>query len=171
MGMAAQEGWGLQRRQTSGADSHLFAIFYIDNPYLASRDASFLQHALVLLVDLFQQVGLQTNTSKMQTMICTPGRIWTQLLTKLYCWMQCNRVTATEWNSRDVQCYQYGKGMKAGYLGRHLAEVQDIYQQTVVTKDCWKTDPPQHSQPMQDCTAESCHAPSQDVRVSYGTVG
>jgi hypothetical protein len=52
-----------------------FAIFYVDDVYLASRDAGFLQHALTFLVDLFQRVGLWTNTSKMQTMICTPGRI------------------------------------------------------------------------------------------------
>ncbi len=35
-----------------------FAIFYVDNAYLASWDAGFLQHALTLLVDLFQRVGL-----------------------------------------------------------------------------------------------------------------
>ena len=50
-----------------------FAIFYVDNAYLASRDAGFLQHALTLLVNLFERIGLQTNTLKMQTMICTPG--------------------------------------------------------------------------------------------------
>jgi hypothetical protein len=50
-----------------------FAIFYVNDAYLASWDAGFLQHPLTLLVDLFQWVGLRTNTSKMQTMICTPG--------------------------------------------------------------------------------------------------
>ncbi len=118
------------------------AIFYINDAYLASRDAGFLQHALTLLVDLFQQVGLQTNTSKMQTMICTPGWIRTQLPTELYRRMQGARVTAAKWNSCDVQCYQCGKGMKAGSLGRHLADVQDIYQQTVVTKDLMEDQPP-----------------------------
>jgi hypothetical protein len=44
--------------------STFFAIFYINNAYLASQDAGFLQHALNLLVDLFKRVGLQTNTSK-----------------------------------------------------------------------------------------------------------
>jgi hypothetical protein len=62
-----------------------FAIFYVDGPYLASWDAGFLQHVLTLLVNLFQRVGLRTNTSKTQTMICTPGRIWTQLPTQSYC--------------------------------------------------------------------------------------
>ncbi len=88
-----------------------FAIFYITNAYLASQDAGFLHHALTLLVDLFQRVGLRTNTSKTHTMICTPGWIRTQLPTKLYRRMQRGRVTAAEWNSRDVQCYQCGKGM------------------------------------------------------------
>ncbi len=64
-----------------------FAIFYVDDAYLASRDAGFLQHALNLLVNLFERVGLQTNTAKMQTMICTPGRIRTQLSSESYCRM------------------------------------------------------------------------------------
>ena len=61
-----------------------FAIFYIDDVYLASRDPEFLQRALDLLVSLFARVGLETNTSKMQMMICTPGRIRTQLRTDSY---------------------------------------------------------------------------------------
>jgi hypothetical protein len=119
-----------------------FAIFYVDDAYLASRDAGFLQHVLTLLVDLFQRVGLQTNTSRTQTMICAPSRIQTQLPTKLYRQMLHSRVTAAKWNSRDVQCYQCGKGMKAGSLGHHLADVHDIYQQTVVTKDLLEDQPP-----------------------------
>ncbi len=119
-----------------------FAIFYVNDAYLASRDAGFLQHVLTLLVDLFQWVGFQTNTFKMQMMICTPGWIWSQLPTKLNRRMQRGRVTAAKWNSRDVQCYQCGKEMKAGSLGCHLADVHDIYQQTVVTKDLLEDRPP-----------------------------
>jgi hypothetical protein len=103
-----------------------FAIFYVDNAYLASRDAGFLQHALTLLVDLFARVGLQTNTSKTQTMICTPGRIKTQLLSESYRRMMIGRVTASEWNSRNVEYYQCGNEMKASSLSRHLADVHDI---------------------------------------------
>ena len=36
-----------------------FAIFYVDNAYLASRDTEFLQRALDLLVSLFKRVGLK----------------------------------------------------------------------------------------------------------------
>ena len=66
-----------------------FAIFYVvDDVYLASRDAEFPQCMLDILVSLFEQVGLETNTSKTQTMICTPSQIRTQLLTKSYCRLQ-----------------------------------------------------------------------------------
>jgi hypothetical protein len=119
-----------------------FAIFYVNKTYLASRDAVFLQHALTLLVHLFERVGLQTTTSKMQTMICTPGRIMTQLPPQSYCRMQQGRVTASEWNSCDVKCHQYGKELKANSLGRHLADVHDIYQQTVITKELLEVRPP-----------------------------
>jgi hypothetical protein len=73
-----------------------FATFMLTTRTLHHGMQVFLQHPLTLLVDLFQRAGLQTNTSKMQTMICTPGQIWTQLPTKLYRWMQCGRVTAAE---------------------------------------------------------------------------
>jgi hypothetical protein len=119
-----------------------FAIFYIDDAYLASWDAGFRQHALDILVDLFERVGLQTNTSKMLTMICTPGRIRMQLSTESYRWMQRGRVMALEWNSCDIECRQCGKVLKASSLGRHLADVHDIYQQAVVAEELLEVCPP-----------------------------
>jgi len=53
----------------------LFAIFYIDNGYIASRDPDFLQQALDILVETFHWTGLETNTAKTQAMVCTPGKI------------------------------------------------------------------------------------------------
>jgi hypothetical protein len=64
-----------------------FAIFFVDGAYLASWDAEFLQYALTHLVHLFECIGLQTNTTKTQTMISTPGRIRMQLPTESYRWM------------------------------------------------------------------------------------
>jgi hypothetical protein len=112
-----------------------FAIFYVDDVYLASRDAEFLQRALDILVSLFEKVGLETNTSKMQTMICTPGRIRTQLPTKSYRQLQRGHVTTAEWNARDVKCTKCRKMMKASSLCRHLADMHGIYQQTVVAEE------------------------------------
>jgi hypothetical protein len=52
------------------------------------------------------------------------------------------RVTASKWNSLDVECYQCGKELKAGSLARHLADVHDIYQQTVIAEELLEARPP-----------------------------
>ena len=64
--------------------STFFAIFYVDDAYLASRYGKFLQRPLDLLVGLFERVGLETNTSKTQTMICIPDKIRTKLPAESY---------------------------------------------------------------------------------------
>ena len=74
------------------------------------------------------------NMSKMQFMICTPGQIWMQLLTESYRWMQHGWVMASEWNSPDVEFWHCGM-LKASSLGRHLADIYDIYQQAVVAEE------------------------------------
>ncbi len=119
-----------------------FAIFYVDDAYLASWDAEFLQYALTHLVHLFERIGLQTNTTKTQTMICTPGRIRTQLSTESYRRMQQGQVSMSKWNSCTVECWQYGKVLKASSLGHHLADVHAIYQQAVVAKELLEDQPP-----------------------------
>ena len=117
-----------------------FAIFYVYD--LASRDAEFLQRALDIIIGLFERVGLQTNTKKTQTMICTPGRIRTQLLFESYRRMQRGQVTAAEWNTHQVECCQCGKVMLASSLGHHLADVHDIYQSQVISEELLEDRPP-----------------------------
>jgi hypothetical protein len=112
-----------------------FAIFYVDDAYLAFRDAEFLQCVLDILVSLFERAGLETNTSKTQTMICTPGRIQTQLPTKSYQRLQWGPVTTAEWNVRDIECTKCRKTLKASSLCCHLADMHGIYQQTVVAEE------------------------------------
>jgi hypothetical protein len=108
--------------------------FYVDDAYLASRDAEFLHRALDLLVSLFARVGLETIVSKTQTMICTPGSIRTQLPADSYRRLRRGRVTAAEWNARDVECLKCGKMVKSASLRRHLA-MHKVYQQTVVAEE------------------------------------
>jgi hypothetical protein len=112
-----------------------FAIFYVDDAYLASRDPEFLQRALEILVDLFARVGLKTNLKKTQTMICKPGRIRTQLPAASYARMREGLTTAEEWDSRKVQCHQCNKMMAASSLRRHLADQHEVYQQVVVAEE------------------------------------
>jgi hypothetical protein len=56
--------------------------------------------------------------------------------------MQWGRVKASKWNSRNVECYQCRKVLTASSLGRHLADIHDIYQQTVVAEELLEDWPP-----------------------------
>jgi hypothetical protein len=112
-----------------------FAIFYIDNAYLASRDPEFLQRALDFLVNLFACVGLKTNVKKTQTIICMPGRIQIQLPAASYARMREGLTTAEEWDSRKVQCHQCNKMVAASSLRRHLADQHKVYQKVVVAEE------------------------------------
>jgi hypothetical protein len=49
--------------------------------------------------------------------------------------LQRGRVTATKWNARDVECLKCGKMMKAISLRRHLTDMDNVYQQTVVAEE------------------------------------
>jgi hypothetical protein len=113
-----------------------FAIFYVDNAYLAARDPDFLQVALTSLVSLFKLVGLETNIRKMQAMICIPNRIATQLSTNSYHRRHGYRShTREEWDARTVECRQCQARMHASSLSHHLAGIHKIYQQMVVAEE------------------------------------
>jgi hypothetical protein len=113
-----------------------FAIFYVENAYLATRDPDFLQVALNSLVSLFKRVGLETNVKKMQTMICTPSQITTQLSTDSY---RCRHGYGThmreQWDARTVECRQCQATMNASSLSRHLVDLHEVYQQMVVAEE------------------------------------
>ena len=57
----------------------LFAIFYVDDPYVVARDPVFLQRVFDVLVNTCTCVGLETNITKTQAMICMSGKIRIQL--------------------------------------------------------------------------------------------
>jgi hypothetical protein len=116
-------------------DGHFFAVFYVDDAYLASRDPVFLQRAIDLIVELFARVGLKTNVQKTQAMICTPGRIRIQLPSDSYAHMHGGRMSAGEWDSRKVQCLHRKAFMKASSLRPHLASQHVIYQAVDVPED------------------------------------
>jgi hypothetical protein len=107
-----------------------FAIFYVDDAYLADRDPDFLQVALTSLASLLECVGLETNVKKMQAKICTPGRISTQLSTDSYCRKYgYGSYTREQWDARAAECRQCQAKI------RHLADIHKIYQQMVVTEE------------------------------------
>jgi hypothetical protein len=113
-----------------------FPIFYVDGAYLAARDPNFLQVALTSLVIMFDRVGLETNVKKMQTMISTPRQIITQLSTGSYhCRQGYGTHTREYWVARTVECRQCQAKINTSSLSRHLADLHEIYQQTVVAEE------------------------------------
>jgi hypothetical protein len=113
-----------------------FAIFYVDDACLASRDPDFLQVALNSLVSLFKHVGLETNIKKTQTMICTPSQITTQLSTDSYRRRHgYGTHTRERWDVRTVECRQCQAKMNASSLSCHLADLHEVYQQIVVAEE------------------------------------
>ena len=122
-----------------GESDHLmdtfFAVFYVDDAYLASRDPEFLQRAIDLIVELFARVGLETNVTKTQAMICTPGRIRIQLPSDSYARLRRGRIMAADWASREVQCLQCEAFVKASSLQTHLASQHEVYKVVTVPED------------------------------------
>ncbi len=129
------EGSALEPDKINRLMATFFAIFYVDDAYLASHDPDFLQRALDVIVGLFACIGLKTNAQKTQTMICTPGRIHIQLPEDSYARMCGGMTLAGEWDSRMVVCCQCNASVKASSLRRHLAEQHDTYQAVVVPED------------------------------------
>ncbi len=118
----------------------LFAIFYVDDGYIASRDPEFLQKALDMLVEIFRRTGLKTNTKKTQAMVCTPGKIRVQLSRTSYRRMREGKggIEGDKWEKRSVVCQQCGKAMQNKNLRQHLAGVHDIYNcKSVVEENCF----------------------------------
>jgi hypothetical protein len=113
----------------------LFAIFYVDDAYLAARDPNLLQQALDSLVDTFEHVGLETNTLKTKAMICTPGEIRLQLLAESYQRMGTGRTSAANIDACTVTCRECGKDMRTSSLGCHLVDLHKIYHQQVVAEE------------------------------------
>ena len=113
----------------------LLAIFYADDGYIASRSKQQLQIAIDLLVDLFERVGLRTNTSKTKGMTCVNGRIRTRLSEEVYKNSRVGFHTQLDWERRTVECDQCGMEMQANSLRNHLETQHGVYQSRVLNRD------------------------------------
>ena len=85
----------------------LLVCFYIDDGVLASADPAFLQRAFNALVELFDMVGLRTNTKKTEAMTFIPGRIRTCLSEESYVARMENLTERCASNAR-VSCRKCG---------------------------------------------------------------
>jgi len=129
---------GYLERDLTGRIKAIFAIFYVDDGYIALKDAEFLQEALDILVETLKRVGLTTNTKKMQVMVCTLEKIRVQLLMDSYKHLR-EGVAAGEESKQTVVCHACKKTLQARSLQLHLESQHDIYQQVVVRSHLtWK---------------------------------
>jgi hypothetical protein len=133
-----REWMRLTRATINDADSNfakhiagLFAVFYVNDGYIASRGVEFLQEALDILLKTFKCVGLATNTKKTQAMVCTLGKIRVQLPLDSYKRI-CKGVAAGEELQRAVVCHVCNKLLQARSLCPNLSSTHDIHQQVVV---------------------------------------
>jgi hypothetical protein len=111
----------------------LFAVFNINNGYIASCNAESLQEALNILIKTFKHVSLPTNTKKTQAMACMPGKIRVQLQLDLYKLM-CEGVATGAESRRAGVCHVCNKTLQVRSLRPHLSSAHDIHQQVVVAE-------------------------------------
>jgi len=140
----------------------LLAIFYADDGYIASRSKEQLQEAIDLLADLFDRVGLCTNTSKTKGMTCVSGKIRTRLPEEVYTNSRVGFHTQRDWNNRLVECDICEEGMQANSLDNHLEKLHDVFRSKVLNRDLVEDRPPQRYR-AQPCTATGqyiCPVPS-----------
>ena len=51
-------------------------IFYAYNGGIGGRDHIWVQDALTVSIEMFQQMGLETNLEKTKSLVCTHRYIW-----------------------------------------------------------------------------------------------
>jgi hypothetical protein len=100
------------------------SICYADDGLIASYQSELAQDSLDYMVDLFQRMGLNTNTSKTKSLTCSPrlekGHISSQAYMRR---MDRDGPTHRYRQIRRSECPVCQKGMAAGYLHIHLRQV------------------------------------------------
>ena len=110
------------------------AAFYADDGLIQGRDPVLLQSAFDVLIELFERVGLRTNTTKTQVMVCVPGKIRTQLGTDVYNNMHEGFITLSEWKRRRVQCDKCEAYMSASSLPKHREKMHGIFDSSILDR-------------------------------------
>jgi hypothetical protein len=112
-------------------------IFYVDNAYFVSRDTVLLQTAPSILAELFECVGLEINCLKIQAVICTPGRIRTQLPTTSYHCICLGCQMSKEWEAHRVTCFHCNTMLQVCSLPRHWQFFAGYTSRLWLQRSCW----------------------------------
>jgi len=125
---AAKHGYG-------DAVAYFCSLYYVDDAVAQDRDRDRLQRSADILADLFDRVGLRTNTIKTKVKICVPGRIRTALSHERYAESRLGLYTAQEARNSRTACHKCGKWLKAASLRSHLETQHDVYQPLVIGEE------------------------------------
>jgi hypothetical protein len=106
--------------------------FYVDDGVLSARDPVWLQSALNILITLFEQVGLETNTKKTQVMTCIPSKIRESLSKEVYHDRKLGLLSSTDRKRLCVECDICGERLQASSLQSHLEMQHDVYRSFVL---------------------------------------
>ena len=123
---------------TSGIGEEIrsfLAAFYADDGILQSWDPIRLQTAADILVGLFERVGLKTNTSKTQAMVCTLGKMRQCQSQAVYNRRMTGVGEAERYHGRRVTCDICGDGLAARLLQSHLATQHDVHTNVALSSD------------------------------------
>jgi hypothetical protein len=52
----------------------ILVAFYVDDGLITSRDPVWLQESFDVLIELFERIGLFTNSAKTKLMVCIPSQ-------------------------------------------------------------------------------------------------
>jgi exonuclease III len=114
---------------------HFLVAFYADDGLIQARCPERLQSAFDILIELFERVGLVTNTRKTKAMVCIPGRIRTRLTDDVYNNSRVGLMSREEWNRRRVECDICQQEVSAESLTSHLETQHDIFRSFVLNRD------------------------------------
>ena len=117
------------------------SIFYADDAIIAVRDAELVQELLNVIADLFERLGLRTNTTKTVLMVCVPGRIKKRLSTSTYHQVREGMESTGKWRRRRVTYDICDAELSANSLDEHLRMQHGVFRSCVIDQ-CFLVEEP-----------------------------
>ena len=108
--------------------------FYVDDGVLSVRDPMWLQSAFDILITLFEQACLKTNTKKTQVMTCVPGKIRESLSEEVYHDSRMGLLLSADRKCLCVNCDIGSEKLQASSLQCHLETQHDVYRSFVLNR-------------------------------------
>ena len=88
-----------------------------------------------ILTELFDRVGLRTNTEKTKVMTCVNEKVHVRRSEEVYRNTTAGFHTEKDWRNRRVTCNHCGLEMSAKSLPGHLESQHGIYRSRVIDRD------------------------------------